>query len=29
VIEGRGHNIPETGAPYNARLEEFLEATRL
>jgi pimeloyl-ACP methyl ester carboxylesterase len=29
VIEGRGHNLPETGAPYNARLEEFLEATRL
>jgi pimeloyl-ACP methyl ester carboxylesterase len=29
VIEGRGHNIPETGAPYNARLAEFLDATRL
>jgi pimeloyl-ACP methyl ester carboxylesterase len=24
VIEGRGHNIPETGAPYNERLENFL-----
>jgi pimeloyl-ACP methyl ester carboxylesterase len=24
VIEGRGHNIPETGAPYNDRLEDFL-----
>jgi pimeloyl-ACP methyl ester carboxylesterase len=24
VIEGRGHNIPETGAPYNERLEDFL-----
>jgi pimeloyl-ACP methyl ester carboxylesterase len=24
-IEGRGHNIPETGAPYNERLERFLE----
>jgi pimeloyl-ACP methyl ester carboxylesterase len=26
VIEGRGHNIPETGAPYNERLEEFLRS---
>jgi pimeloyl-ACP methyl ester carboxylesterase len=26
VIEGKGHNIPETGAPYNERLERFLEA---
>jgi pimeloyl-ACP methyl ester carboxylesterase len=25
VIEGRGHNVPETGAPYNERLERFLE----
>lgn len=24
TIEGRGHNIPETGAPYNERLERFL-----
>ena len=24
MIEGRGHNIPETGAPYNERLERFL-----
>jgi pimeloyl-ACP methyl ester carboxylesterase len=24
-IEGRGHNIPETGTPYNERLERFLE----
>lgn len=24
VIEGRGHNVPETGDPYNHRLEEFL-----
>jgi pimeloyl-ACP methyl ester carboxylesterase len=24
VIEGRGHNIPETGAPYNERLELFM-----
>jgi len=24
VIEGRGHNIPETGAPYNDCLEAFL-----
>jgi pimeloyl-ACP methyl ester carboxylesterase len=24
VIEGRGHNVPETGAPYNERLERFL-----
>jgi len=23
-IEGRGHNIPETGTPYNERLERFL-----
>jgi pimeloyl-ACP methyl ester carboxylesterase len=26
VIEGRGHNIPETGAPYNERLERFLRS---
>ncbi len=25
VIEGRGHNIPETGDPYNRRLEGFLD----
>ncbi len=25
VIEGRGHNVPETGDPYNRRLEEFLD----
>jgi pimeloyl-ACP methyl ester carboxylesterase len=25
VIEGRGHNVPETGAPYNERLERFLD----
>lgn len=25
VIEGKGHNIPETGAPYNERLERFLD----
>jgi pimeloyl-ACP methyl ester carboxylesterase len=25
VIEGRGHNLPETGDPYNRRLERFLE----
>jgi pimeloyl-ACP methyl ester carboxylesterase len=24
VIEGRGHNVPETGDPYNDRLERFL-----
>ncbi len=24
VIEGRGHNVPETGAPYNRCLERFL-----
>jgi pimeloyl-ACP methyl ester carboxylesterase len=24
-IEGKGHNIPETGAPYNERLERFLD----
>lgn len=24
VIEGRGHNVPETGDPYNTRLEAFL-----
>jgi hypothetical protein len=24
VITGRGHTIPATGAPYNARLEAFL-----
>jgi pimeloyl-ACP methyl ester carboxylesterase len=29
VIEGRGHNVPETGAPYNARLERFLSAAPL
>jgi len=26
VIEGKGHNVPATGAPYNARLERFLAA---
>jgi pimeloyl-ACP methyl ester carboxylesterase len=26
VIAGKGHNIPETGAPYNERLERFLAA---
>jgi pimeloyl-ACP methyl ester carboxylesterase len=26
VIEGRGHNVPETGDPYNERLERFLVA---
>lgn len=26
VIEGRGHNVPETGAPYNERLEKFLRS---
>jgi pimeloyl-ACP methyl ester carboxylesterase len=26
VIEGRGHNVPETGDPYNRRLERFLRA---
>jgi pimeloyl-ACP methyl ester carboxylesterase len=26
VIEGRGHNVPETGEPYNERLEEFLRS---
>ena len=25
TIEGRGHNIPETGTPYNERLERFLD----
>ena len=24
VIEGRGHNVPETGSAYNERLERFL-----
>jgi pimeloyl-ACP methyl ester carboxylesterase len=24
VIEGRGHTVPSTGAPYNERLEDFL-----
>ena len=24
-IEGKGHNVTETGAPYNERLESFLE----
>jgi pimeloyl-ACP methyl ester carboxylesterase len=27
VIPGRGHTVPSTGAPYNERLEEFLNAT--
>jgi pimeloyl-ACP methyl ester carboxylesterase len=27
VIEGRGHNVPETGAPYNERLERFISGT--
>jgi pimeloyl-ACP methyl ester carboxylesterase len=26
VIEGSGHNVPGTGAPYNERLERFLAA---
>ena len=26
VIPGRGHTVPSTGAPYNARLMEFLSA---
>jgi pimeloyl-ACP methyl ester carboxylesterase len=25
VIDGKGHNIPETGTPYNERLERFLD----
>jgi pimeloyl-ACP methyl ester carboxylesterase len=25
TIEGKGHNVPETGAPYNERLERFLD----
>jgi pimeloyl-ACP methyl ester carboxylesterase len=25
VIPGRGHTVPATGAPYNARLREFLQ----
>jgi pimeloyl-ACP methyl ester carboxylesterase len=25
TVEGRAHNIPETGAPYNERLERFLD----
>ena len=25
MIEGKGHNVPETGAPYNERLERFLD----
>jgi pimeloyl-ACP methyl ester carboxylesterase len=25
TIEGKGHNIPETGTPYNERLERFLD----
>jgi pimeloyl-ACP methyl ester carboxylesterase len=25
TIEGKGHNIPETGVPYNERLERFLD----
>jgi pimeloyl-ACP methyl ester carboxylesterase len=27
TIEGRGHNVPATGAPYNERLERFLAAS--
>jgi pimeloyl-ACP methyl ester carboxylesterase len=27
VIEGRGHNVPETGEAYNRRLEEFLRSS--
>ena len=27
MIEGRGHNVPATGAPYNDRLERFLAAS--
>jgi hypothetical protein len=26
VLTGRGHTIPATGAPYNARVEAFLGA---
>ena len=26
VIEGRGHTVPSTGAPYNERLEAFMGA---
>jgi pimeloyl-ACP methyl ester carboxylesterase len=26
VIEGRGHTVPSTGAPYNERLEAFMRA---
>ena len=26
VIEGRGHTVPSTGAPYNERLEAFMLA---
>lgn len=26
VLTGRGHTIPATGAPHNARLEAFLGA---
>jgi pimeloyl-ACP methyl ester carboxylesterase len=26
VIPGRGHTVPSSGAPYNARLSEFLSA---
>ena len=26
VIEGRGHTVPSTGAPYNDRLEAFMRA---
>jgi len=26
VIRGRGHTVPSTGAPYNARLEAFLSS---
>jgi len=29
VIPGRGHTIPGTGAPYNERLDSFLEAAEL
>jgi pimeloyl-ACP methyl ester carboxylesterase len=26
VIEGRGHTVPSTGAPYNERLEAFMRS---
>jgi pimeloyl-ACP methyl ester carboxylesterase len=29
TIAGKGHNVPETGAPYNERLERFLSAAHV